>query len=44
MVDDGRVRATLGENMGTIDATNLKTAHAAIESARTKGKIVLTGS
>jgi len=28
--------------MGTIDATNLKTAHAAIENARSKGKIVRT--
>ena len=43
MVDEGRIRTTLGENMGTINATNLKTAHAALESGRTKGKIVLTG-
>ena len=43
MVDEAGIRTTLGENMGTINATNLKTAHAAIESGRTKGKIVLTG-
>jgi NADPH2:quinone reductase len=43
MVDPGRIRTALGENMGTTDATNLKTVHAAIEGARTKGKIVLTG-
>jgi len=43
MVAEGGVRTTLGENMGTINATNLKTAHAAIESGRTKRKIVLTG-
>jgi NADPH:quinone reductase-like Zn-dependent oxidoreductase len=43
MVDEGGIRTTLGEHMGTINATNLKTAHAALESGRTKGKIVLTG-
>jgi hypothetical protein len=29
MVHERGVRTTLGENMGTINATNLKTAHAA---------------
>jgi NADPH2:quinone reductase len=43
MVDEGGIRTTLGEHMGTINATKLKTAHTAIESGRTKGKIVLTG-
>jgi NADPH:quinone reductase-like Zn-dependent oxidoreductase len=43
MVDEGGIRTTLGEHMGTITATNLKTAHAALESGRTKEKIVLTG-
>jgi hypothetical protein len=41
--DEGGIRTTLGENIGTINASNLKTDHAAIESGRTKGKIVLTG-
>ncbi len=43
MVDEGRIRTTLGENMGTINAVNLKRAHAVLESGQTKGKIVLTG-
>jgi NADPH2:quinone reductase len=43
IVDEGGIRTTLGEQMDTTNATNLKTAHAALESGRTKGKIVLTG-
>lgn len=43
MVDAGRLRATVGEHFGKIDAANLKRAHALIESNRAKGKIVLEG-
>ncbi len=43
LVDAGRLRATTGEHFGRIDATNLKRAHALIESNRAKGKIVLEG-
>ena len=43
MVDDGILRTTFGIDMGAINATNLKKAHALIESGRAKGKIVLTG-
>jgi NADPH:quinone reductase-like Zn-dependent oxidoreductase len=43
LVDEGRLRTTLGENLGTINAANLKRAHALIESGRAKGKIVLEG-
>ncbi len=43
MVDAGTVRTTLGENFGAINATNLKRAHALIESGRARGKIVLEG-
>lgn len=43
MVDAGRLRATVGEHYGRIDAANLKRAHALIESNRAKGKIVLEG-
>jgi zinc-binding alcohol dehydrogenase family protein len=43
LVDDGLIRTTLGETMGTIDAATLKKAHALIESGRAKGKIVLAG-
>ncbi|CAP54129.1 zinc-binding alcohol dehydrogenase family protein [Gluconacetobacter diazotrophicus] len=43
LVDSGRIRTTLGENFGPINADNLRRAHALIESGRAKGKIVLTG-
>ena len=43
LVDEGRLRTTLGENYGRIDAENLRRAHALIESGRAKGKIVLEG-
>ncbi|MFC0252280.1 zinc-binding alcohol dehydrogenase family protein [Massilia consociata] len=41
MVDDGRLRTTLGEHYGRICAENLRRAHAFIESGRAVGKIVL---
>jgi len=37
------VRTTLAETYGRIDAANLARAHAAVESGRTRGKIVLEG-
>lgn len=43
LVDSGRLRTTLGEHYGRIDAANLTRAHALIESGRAKGKIVLEG-
>jgi zinc-binding alcohol dehydrogenase family protein len=43
MVDAGRIQTTLNETYGTINAANLRRAHAMIESGRTKGKIVLSG-
>ncbi|MBU1312932.1 MAG: zinc-binding alcohol dehydrogenase family protein [Alphaproteobacteria bacterium] len=43
LVDAGRIRTTLAETYGTINAANLKRAHAMIESGRAKGKIVLSG-
>lgn len=43
LVDDGTLRTTLGEHHGTIDAGNLRKAHALIESHKAKGKIVLEG-
>lgn len=42
-VDDGKLRSTLAEHYGIIDATNLRRAHALIESHRSRGKIVLEG-
>ena len=43
MVDEGRLRSTLGENFGRIDAANLKKAHTLIESGQAQGKVVLEG-
>lgn len=43
LVDGGRLRSTLGEHFGRIDAANLKRAHAFIESGRARGKVVLDG-
>jgi zinc-binding alcohol dehydrogenase family protein len=43
LVDAGVIRTTFGEHFGTINADNLKRAHALIESGRSKGKIVLEG-
>jgi NADPH:quinone reductase len=43
LVDAGRVRSTLTEVFGTINAANLRRAHAQIESGATRGKIVLAG-
>jgi NADPH:quinone reductase-like Zn-dependent oxidoreductase len=43
MVDKGTIRTTVGENIGRINAVNLRRAHAMIESGRTRGKIVLEG-
>ena len=41
LVDAGTLRTTLGEHFGSINATNLRRAHALLESGKAKGKIVL---
>ncbi|MFC5477472.1 zinc-binding alcohol dehydrogenase family protein [Massilia suwonensis] len=43
LVDDGRIRTTLAQNMGAINAANLRRAHAFIESGAASGKVVLEG-
>ncbi len=43
MVDAGTIRTTLTKVFGPIDAATLRRAHAQIESATTRGKIVLAG-
>ncbi|KTT17740.1 zinc-binding alcohol dehydrogenase family protein [Pseudacidovorax intermedius] len=43
LADAGRLRTTLGEHYGRIDAANLRRAHAFIESGRARGKVVLEG-
>ncbi|MCU7372047.1 zinc-binding alcohol dehydrogenase family protein [Paucibacter sp. O1-1] len=42
-IDAGELRSTLGQVLGTINAANLKKAHALIESQRSIGKLVLAG-
>ena len=43
LVDLGYIQTTSGKNLGTINAENLKAAHAELESGKTIGKIVLEG-
>jgi zinc-binding alcohol dehydrogenase family protein len=43
LVDEGRLRTTLGEHFGAINAANLRRAHALLESGQARGKIVLEG-
>jgi zinc-binding alcohol dehydrogenase family protein len=43
LVDAGIIKSTLAENFGSINAQNLRRAHALIESGRARGKIVLEG-
>lgn len=43
LVDAGRIRSTLTETAGTINAANLKKAHALVETGKMKGKVVLAG-
>jgi zinc-binding alcohol dehydrogenase family protein len=43
LVDAGRVRTTVNENFGRLDAANQKRAHALLASNRARGKIVLSG-
>ncbi|KJV47727.1 NADPH:quinone reductase [Pantoea sp. BL1] len=43
LIDDQTLKTTAGEHHGTINAANLRKAHALIESGRARGKIVLSG-
>ena len=43
LVDEGSIQPALAENFGTINAANLRRAHAAVESGHARGKIVLEG-
>ena len=43
LMDAGTLRTTVGEHFGTINAANLRRAHALLESGKAKGKIVLEG-
>jgi zinc-binding alcohol dehydrogenase family protein len=43
LIDQGVLRTTASQRLAPIDAANLAQAHAAVESHRTRGKIVLEG-
>jgi zinc-binding alcohol dehydrogenase family protein len=43
LVDAGLIRTTLAEHFGSINAANLKRAHALLESGKARGKVVLEG-
>lgn len=43
LIDEGVLKTTLGEHFGTINAENMRRAHAVIESGKAQGKIVLEG-
>src|SRR5450432_275392 len=43
LIDKGALRTTLDQTFGTINAANLKRAHALLESGKSRGKIVLEG-
>jgi NADPH:quinone reductase len=43
LCDQGRVRTTARTHLGTINAANLRRAHAQVETSHTLGKVVLEG-
>ena len=43
LIDKGVLRTTLDQTFGTINAVNLKRAHAFLESGKARGKVVLEG-
>jgi zinc-binding alcohol dehydrogenase family protein len=43
LIDAGTLKTTVGEHFGTINAANLRRAHALLESGQARGKIVLEG-
>jgi zinc-binding alcohol dehydrogenase family protein len=43
LIDQGYIQTTVGKNLGTINATNLRAAHEELETGRSIGKIVLQG-
>ncbi len=43
LIDEGKIYTTVTETLYPINAANLKKAHTAIESGKTKGKLVLEG-
>ncbi|MDX1679026.1 zinc-binding alcohol dehydrogenase family protein [Arsukibacterium sp.] len=42
-IEQGQIKTTLQQTLGTINAANLRQAHALLESGKTIGKVVLAG-
>ena len=43
LVDAGRLRTTLSEQLSPINAAQMRRAHTLVESGRMRGKLVLSG-
>ena len=43
LVGAGKIRSTVAEHFGNINAASLKRAHALLETGKARGKIVLEG-
>lgn len=43
LIDEGHLQTTVGKNLGTINAENLRAAHKELEAGKAIGKIVLQG-
>ena len=43
LVDQGKIKSTATQTLGNINASNLRRAHALLESGHTRGKLVLEG-
>lgn len=43
LIDAGKLQTTVGDNLGKINAENLRRAHALLEGGQTIGKLVLQG-
>jgi NADPH:quinone reductase-like Zn-dependent oxidoreductase len=43
LVDEGALRTTATQDLGTINAANLREAHRILESGSTIGKVTLSG-
>jgi zinc-binding alcohol dehydrogenase family protein len=43
LVDEGLIKTTLGEHLGSLSAASLRHVHGLLEGGRTRGKLVLSG-
>lgn len=43
LIDDGKIKTTLGKHLGKINASNIKNAHSILEQGSAIGKLVLEG-